>query len=224
MSELATSILVVFSEIGVVFAIIFGAAIVFLVKRFRGEKQMAKTLVAKLRKSEPERKEKLLSVLKENLGMNEKEANFTMEALNACEKSLYSRVIKVFLGKDRNSITDLNKDVEALVKGYQNLVSSPKTELVQSHSDMAAKEENKKLRVEKLQLKKDLDNAMETMESMMGEYASMYEGGKKEGEQRMKNEMHQLKQKLSEKVSKEEIEKDLAEDLPNNKGPEASGQ
>ena len=36
----------------------------------------------------------------------------------------------------------------------------------------------------------------------MGEFSSMYEGGKKEGEQRLKNEMYQLKQSINAEEAK----------------------
>ena len=43
---------------------------------------------------------------------------------------------------------------------------------------------------------------------MMGEFSSMYEGGKKEGEQRVKNEMYKLKQSLDDEKARAKSEID----------------
>ena len=40
----------------------------------------------------------------------------------------------------------------------------------------------------------------------MGEFSSMYEGGKKEGEQRVKNEMYKLKQSLDDENARTKAE------------------
>jgi predicted nuclease with TOPRIM domain len=116
------------------------------------------------------------------------------------EKRIYNRVIKFFLGKEKDKLAMFDKDIQALAQGY-NLLGKQAAEVVEQGRDNEhiLRKENQELRKEKAKLKADLEASMESMESMMAEYTNMYEGGSKDGEQRLKNEMHQLKQKLQHK-------------------------
>ena len=57
----------------------------------------------------------------------------------------------------------------------------------------------KKLEKENAKLEKDLNEAMESMDSMLKEYTLMYSGGgaKREGVKHLENELSQLKQKIA---------------------------
>jgi len=59
------------------------------------------------------------------------------------------------------------------------------------------KKENEALRSEVSALEAKLQNATDTIESMMGEFSSMYEGGKDEGGERTEKEMKKVKRKIN---------------------------
>ena len=114
-------------------------------------------------------------------------------------------------------MAQFDKDVQALAQGY-SLLGKQAAEVVEKGRDHEhqLRKENQELREKNAKLQHDLDASMESMETMMSEYANMYEGGSKDGEQRLKNEMYQLKQKLQNKgAGKENVESvDLGDDIP----------
>ena len=106
-------------------------------------------------------------------------------------------------------------DINTLINDYVRMLTLKGKELSNKNSDsreLILRKENKALRLEVTSLQTKLKLSEETIESMMGEFSSMYEGGKKEGEQRLKNEMYQLKQSLDAEEVKIKTElKDLDE-------------
>ena len=93
----------------------------------------------------------------------------------------------------RLSVDDINSLINDYVQLLQVTIETENDTSKASH-ELALKKENEALRIEIASLKARLEKATETIESMMGEFSSMYEGGKKEGEQRVKNEMYKLQQ------------------------------
>ncbi len=177
------------------------------------DKTLAMILVDKIKNAESSKREKLLSLLKDVYGYDDEKAEAKTDALIDCEKTLYGNLLKIFLKKEREKISEFDGCINELIESYQGFnnggnendgeKASPKDSKL-----VLVREENTTLRETNARLKKDLDAAMQTMESMMSEYASMYEGGQKDGEQRMKNEMFKLRQVLETKV---DVEADGAE-------------
>ena len=200
MSEFTTGILVIFSEIGFVLLLVVAVAAFIIIRRKRQNKQMAMQLVEKLKQAEDGRKSSLSDVLKESLDLEDEDATKKAEQLLKGEKALYNRILKLFIGRDPEQIMLIDKDVEKLVNGYSHLFGgeTEKQDGDEKNESTLVKlrKENASLREERATLKANLNTAMQTMEGMMSEYASMYEGGKKEGEQRVKNEMFKLQQAL----------------------------
>lgn len=206
MSEYVTSLLVIFSEVALVLALIIGAIVFIFVRRGRRDKVLAKTLVENLKEKEPQRIEHLKDILEKVHNMDEESAKQSVEAILACEKNLYSRIIKMFLGRDRGGFAKIHKDVETLAESYRRLSSvSEVGESASGHSEenplvqAQLKAQIKKLEKENTKLERDLGEAMESMDSMLKEYTLMYSGGgaKREGVKHLENELTQLKQKIA---------------------------
>lgn len=217
MSESLTSILIIFSELGLIFMIAIGVIIFLYLKRRACDRDMVIKLVRKLKENEPVRKEHLIEVLKKDYDLDDEAAEEKADGLISFEKRIYNRVIKFFLGKEKEKLAHFDKDVKALAQGY-SLLGKQAAEVVEKGRDHEhqLRKENQELREKNAKLQHDLDASMESMETMMAEYANMYEGGSKDGEQRLKNEMYQLKQKLQDKgAGKENVESvDLGDDVP----------
>jgi len=203
-NEFYSSLFLLISEIGVFLLLILATVIFMAKKRSMKDKALAIALVEKIKKSEPEKKEKLLSMLKDVYGYDDEKAEEKLDAVMKYEKRIYNTLLQIFLKKNRGEISEFDRYLNNLIESYKSL---PQMEGGTSGESAGAgensgsnivisREENSKLREANKKLKKDLDAAMQTMESMMSEYASMYEGGKKDGEQRMKNEMFKLKQAI----------------------------
>ena len=206
MSEFTTSLLVIFSEVGLVLAIIIGAIIFIFVRRGKRDKVLAKQLVETLKGNEPQRIEHLKNILEKINHLDEASAEKSVELILRCEKNLYARIIKMFLGRDRGGIVKISKDVESLAESYRNL--STVTDVGEGGSGHAddnplvqtqLKSQIKKLENENAKLERDLGEAMESMDSMLKEYTMMYSGSgaKRDGVKHLENEMSQLKQKIA---------------------------
>ena len=199
MSEFTTGLLVVFSEIGFVLLLAIAVAAFMIIRAKRQNKQMALQLVEKIKQAEEERKSSLAELLKTSFELEDEAAINKAEQLIKGEKALYSRVLKLFLGREPEQIMELDKNVEELVASYHHLFGSEGDNDSDESGEstlVKLRKENVALRQDKAQMKAHLDVAMQTMENMMAEYASMYEGGQKEGEQLVKNEMFKLQQAL----------------------------
>lgn len=215
MNEGITSFLVIFAELGLLLAIAVGVVVFLFLKRRRNDRVLVVKLVKKLKENEAVRREHLLEILKQDYDLNDEDAEKKADGLLGFEKRIYNRVIKFFIGKEKEKISNFDHDVQALAKGY-SLLGKQSAEVVEKGRDNEhiLRKENKELREKNAKLQSDLDASMESMEVMMAEYANMYEGGAKDGEQRLKNEMFQLKQKLSNKnAGKDKVESDDIPDM-----------
>lgn len=212
MNEFVSSAFLLVAEVALFLFIALGAILFVLNKKNTRIKEMVRNLVARLKSAEDAKQEDLQNFLIEKFELEEEKASSVVESLIRSEKRLYTHLIAVCTGDDVDKLKELDKDIDKLIYEYKMLGveegedNKEKTEA----PTIILRDENKALREKNKQLQRDLDAAMETMESMMAEYTSMYEGGQKGGEQRMKNEMFKLKQTLESKVDLDAD--DMAED------------
>ena len=211
MNEFYSSLFLLISEVGLILFLILGTILFLSKKRKIKDKALAMVLVDKIKNAEPEKREKLLDMLKNEYGYDEEKAQEKIEAMIGSEKVLYGNLLKIFLKKDRDKISDFDKNLNDLIASYQSVNKNGDND-GKSGDDkgkgskvVLMREENSNLREANAKLKRDLDAAMQTMESMMSEYASMYEGGQKDGEQRMKNEMFKLRQVMEKKPEEDDL-------------------
>jgi len=207
MTETAASILMVGSELAVLLLLVLGMIIYVFLSRHKKDKNRAMDLVSRLKKKEPERRENIKLLLIETYGYGEEEALEKAVELVQVENHLYTKILRMYMGRDRDAITGLDKDVFGLLEIYRELIDTEMggdEDSEKPSSPVILRQENRQLREAKRQVEADLAAAVEAMENMMSEYASMYEGGQKDGEQRVKNEMFQLREKLSKRVEPEE--------------------
>ncbi len=208
MNEYFTSLLVIFSEVGIVLALVAIIVVVLMMMRKQKDNALAHQFTKKLQEDESPRRSKLVKVLVKVHEMDEGKAKEAANAMLNCEKQIYSRVLKMFLGKDRDNITKLQKDVEGMALAYRQLIdTAPETIIERGENpkqSAAMRVTIKNLGAEKEKLEKDLAEAIDSMDSMMQEYTQMYSGGgaKKEGVKHLENEMMQLKQKIAENLVK----------------------
>lgn len=230
MNETLTSFLVIFSEIGLLLALIAIAATFFVMRRKHKDNVLARQVVETLRESESARKANLMDILQKVHEVDEEFASQTAQAMLASEKRIYNRVLKIFLGHERDGITDLQKDVENMATTYRRLIDSIKamhvTEPERGDSpkrDAQLRIQIKQLEAERNKLQEDLDESMISMENMLKEYTQMYSGGgaKKEGLKHIENEMVQLKRKIAENLVDEiDEEGDVPDIAPENESGE----
>ncbi|MDH5572135.1 MAG: hypothetical protein OEY89_10240 [Gammaproteobacteria bacterium] len=215
MNEFVSSAFLLVAEFALFLVVVLSAIAYAFKKKRTKARNLAKGLVEKLKSEETDKRGKIREMLNECPDVDESKIENVVESLINCEKLLYTNLISIFLGHEVDKISSFDKDVNRMVERYLEV---SRVEVKEEGGDKESnvvklREENKHLRESLLQTKTDLDAAMSTMESMMAEYASMYEGGKKEGEKKMKNEMFKLKQTLEKKVKLPDDDDDEVEDL-----------
>ena len=202
MNEFISSAFLLVVELTLFLIVILSAIAYAFKKKKTKSNKLAKGLVDKLKSEESEKREKIRAMLQQCPDVDEANIENVVESLINCEKLLYTNLISIFLGKEMEKLSTFDQDINMMLNKYLEVTRVEVSgEGAEKESDgVKLREENKQLRENLVQTKADLDAAMNTMESMMSEYASMYEGGKKEGEQKMKNEMFKLKQTLEKKA------------------------
>ena len=182
MNEYTASLLVVFSQVGVVLVVAAIVITFFVMRRKHKDSNLAKDFVGNLKQGESERKNKLIEVLQAAHGMEEDMAQQTAHAMLTCEKQIYNRVLGLFLGGDREALGQLRKDVENMAAAYRKIA-----ETVGEGSGAGSRErpdspklsaqlrtQIKQITAERDKLQRDLNEAMISMENMLKEYTQMY--------------------------------------------------
>lgn len=208
MSDVLSTSVVILSELTLMLGAVIVVFLILRARRLKRERAMVNALVARLRENEPTRKEQLLQMLKESCGFDENRSQEIMEAMSRNEKLLYSKSIRMFLGRERDNISHLDRDVNALVQAYVNLIQGDAETGNESGggpsvlSFTAIRKENESLKDQTGQLKEEINrlrqelaDAKQASENMMKEYATMFAGGQREGEMKVRDEMEKLKER-----------------------------
>jgi len=204
MSEVLASGLIIVSELAVAFAFGFGWVIYKGIKRRRNEHGQAKLFVEKLREKEPERNTQRINMLKESYGLDEEAINKFIEQLASREKSVYGKIIKLYLGAGQDSLVQLDEDIEALLVSC--FISSENTNKKTSGKDdeveiavdpqqlAALTAENATLKGENEQLTTELEDLKAQSAEMISEYAMMYGKQGDKGREKVEEERDKVRQ------------------------------
>ncbi len=200
MSEWLTSLLITGAELGLVVSVAFGIYLYGQSRARASDRARARELAQRLRKGAADHESAVLAALTEVYGLGSEAAGEKARELIEHEKSLYRKVLALFLGRDRTGIRRFDEDLQKLLHAWRSLSEGdpahPDAEAPPG-SPRALRAENCRLREQVEKLEADLAEALATMENMLAEYASMYEGGHAEGERRMQDEMARLRQALA---------------------------
>ena len=203
MNETLLTYVVVFAELGgILLLVAFGGGIYFLLKS-KKEGGTTKNMISYIKNMTTTNRDDLAGKLKEKFG---DDSEINIDALIEDERQLYQDLIKFSINKDTSLLQTTTSEIHSLVENYVQLLATT-ADIDSDESDslneedgasnskkVTIKKENEALRIEMASLENRLQNATDTIENMMGEFSSMYEGGSKEGEQKVKNEMYKLKQ------------------------------
>jgi len=192
--------IVIFAELGGVLLFISLIAGVYFFVKNKKEGNTTKDLISFIKGLTSSKRGEMFSIIKDKYS-DDDEVN--IDTLIQDEKQLYEHLVKFSINKDTTLLKSTTSEIHSLVGSYVELLAQqPDVDDVdldgdsKKSRDLKMKKENETLRVEVASLEARLQNATDTIEGMMSEFSSMYEGGKEEGEQQAKNEMYKLKQKL----------------------------
>ena len=217
MSDSLLSFIIIFAELGGVLLLLVIGWLIYFIYKTKKEGKNTRNLISQGKMMLSKRKDKLDVHFKDELELEGKKAEVNIESLINDEKKLYEHLINVSINKDTSLLKLTINDINTLINDYVRMLTLKGKDVSNEDRDsreLTLRKENEALRLENVSLQARLTESEKTIEGMMGEFSSMYEGGKKAGEQRVKNEMYKLKQSLKEEESKVKSE---LKDLEKNK-------
>ncbi|MCP4286859.1 MAG: hypothetical protein GY792_20845 [Gammaproteobacteria bacterium] len=176
MIELSPLVLLLLGELLLVSILVSLGLVVTGLIRKRNERQAIARLVGRIKEDETRRREETQSLMASNFGLEGEALNTIVNKISREEKRLYQALINLFLKRDLHLLEVLHVECEGVTEPYRTIeLSIPDTDQDDLESDLSSemvmlKEENERLTTE-------LGVTMETMGTMLKEYASMYGGG-----------------------------------------------
>ena len=236
MSEAGTgsfTSLIIVSEIAALLAVILIITLILNFRKQNKKKKLAESFLDTVKSYAVERDKALKERFSETTDLDEAERNKLVDTLIESEKKVYLHIAQLYMGYKPESLLELEKEMKSLAESSLNIYSQQAgTEGSDEDSGLHdLKKQIKNLRAEKKELKEknaqlqiDFDAAMDSMERMTTEFANMYEGGSKEGEKRVKNEMYQLRQTLAQKKEFTEADSEKDDEVPDMEAPPETKQ
>jgi len=208
-SDSLLSLIIIFAQFGGVLLIVLLVMVIRFILNSKKEGKTTHDLISQIKAFIPEHRDQLTEYFKDRL--EQKKSDYNIDTLIQDERKIYDRLIQVSISKDTRLLKLTTEDINSLINDYVRLLAlkaEKESDNEKESRDVLLRKENEALRLEKASLQTRLLTSNETIENMMGEFSSMYEGGKKEGEQRLKNEMYQLKQTLDSEEARVKSELD----------------
>lgn len=209
MSDSLLSFTIIFAELGGVLLLLLLGWAVYFIYKLKKDGKNTRELVSHIKSVLPKHKERLTEHFKKEMELEDNKVAHNVESLINDEKKLYEHLVNVAIHKDTSLLKLTISDINTLLNDYVRMLTYKGHHVADKNRDsreLQLRKENEALRVEIASLTKQLESATDTIENMMGEFSSMYEGGKKEGEQRVKNEMYKLKQSLDDEKARAKSE------------------
>ncbi len=160
-----------------------------MIYRFRSAiklKVNVKQFVKKIKSESSEHGEKLKDILLHDYNLDAETATTAVDKCLKQENLLFSKIIDLYLGTKNTSLDEFNDDVKNLIK-VMHSVTIESVNQAEKQTELGAEylteqyeklqKEIEQVKSEKIQAQQELKDALDTMEGMMTEYASMYAGG-----------------------------------------------
>lgn len=200
MSDSLLSFTIIFAELGGVLLLVVIGWVIYFIIGLKKDGLTTQELIKSVKLIIPAHRNQLINYFKNEMEFEKNKTDFNIEALIKDERKIYDRLIKVSITKDISLLKLTTEDINSLINNYVRLLAlkaEKDTDKNKESTELKLKKENEVLRLENDSLQKRLTASTDTIENMLSEFSSMYEGGKKEGEQRVKNEMYKLKQSIN---------------------------
>ncbi len=182
MTETVTSMLIVAVELLLVLAVGLLLYVGLVSRRSRRQRDSARRFVQRIKRKQPQYVQELTQMLIQRHGFEDAAAREYAESLFTREKVLYSCVLSAYLQRSDQALEALDDHVTALLQGYRELAvkAGAKDDTGDETSSAALRDDNTRLMQEVQRLQTELNEANESMESMLREYVSMYGGDREQ--------------------------------------------
>lgn len=205
MSETLLNFVIIFATLGMGLLLALVGWGIYYISGTKKEGKTTQDLIKHIKAILPVHKDKLHNHFNEDAELDQNKKDSNVKSLIDDEKKIYERLINVSISKDTSMLKLTINDINTLVNDYVRMLTLKGKELSNNDRDsreLILRKENEALRLELASAETRLEKSEEAIENMMGEFSSMYEGGKKAGEQRLKNEMYKLKQSITSEEAK----------------------
>lgn len=173
------SLVAVFMVEGLVGAFVFVIGIaIFMIRRRTKDRKAAIRFIDSLKNAESNRSQNLEAHISEVCDLDEERVDAMVTEVKACEKSLYQKMIQLFLHRDSSALVEIDQSVQNLSQPFCKVLSvvskgsKENPELAESLE--AAQVEIERLKKESERLAKQLSTALETMDDISSEYSNLF--------------------------------------------------
>lgn len=178
-----SSLVAVFVVEGLAIAMLFIVGIAVLIVRRRAREQnVAGQFISHLKQAEAGRSKLLGKTISESCDLEQDQLEVVLSEVGSCEKSLYRKVVQMFLNRDAVLLTGIDQSIQALTIPFCRLLSEV-SEKSRDDPELAAAMESARAEIERLRqesqrISKQLSMAMETMDEISSEYSKLFASSK----------------------------------------------
>ena len=176
MITISPLVLWVFSELLLIFMVISLGFVVAGSIRKRNERRAITRLIGRIKEDQARRRGETRALMQTNYGFNGEELDSIVLKISREEKRLYQALINLFLKRDVSVLEVLHVECEGMTEPYRS-IEIPQSEPVDDSAEKELVVEVQALKEENERLSTELGVTMDTMGTMLNEYASMYAGG-----------------------------------------------
>jgi hypothetical protein len=178
-----SSLVAVFMVEGLAGAMLLIAGIaVYIIRRRARERNAAGQFIRYIKEAEVDRSKLLEKSISESCDLEQQQLDAVLSEVNSCEKSLYRKVVQMFLNRDAILLNGIDQSIQALTAPFCRLLSEV-SEKSRDDPELAfamesATAEIERLKQESQRLSKQLCMAMETMDEISSEYTKLFASSK----------------------------------------------
>jgi len=200
-----SSLLLLGAEFGLILVLVFIVAIVYFLRRRKADKRYVDDFIAEHKRTQIERREEAKTLIKAISLLSDENIEVFLDSIHVSENRLYKKILNMYLGFDRNCLSDIRDDLSEMNRNWIKTVKDNIKDAVEIHinemgslSNENAEELNNKiddLTKDNKKIASELAEAMETMEDIVKEYSLMYAGQENPTMDRLSDDYDKLKKK-----------------------------
>jgi len=185
MNEIMTSLLLIGTQFGFIISIVFIVMIVVLIRRKKKDETITTKFKDEIKNSSAQRLVNLEENLASSFKLNGQDTKSYAQAIIRRERKIYTDVLKIFQGKDKDLILNLQEDLKKLNQTYQDLADQlNNSNGTGSGNDGEANEQLeeavKGLKQENEELKEELKKSQESIDYLQVQYTELFDKANKE--------------------------------------------
>lgn len=201
MNEGMLTILILGAEFGGLLLLILMVIMFLILRRKRSDKKYVAEFITSYKNDMPTRIEDFKNRLESHFYIVGEDADEVLNKISATETRLHKRILNMYLGNNRACLSDIRNDVASLNERWLDTMSNS---LANASETLSKPEVNGQmpddyddLKEENATMRKELADAMKSMEEMLKEYSLLYaeRDDKNETMERLSSEYDDMKTK-----------------------------